>query len=209
MYYTNIFTKIKYLFVTISKRQYMKVFVRYFIKGVFAILPVVFTIWVVTYIAGILIQFIKIFYAKINNPLYSIGLIIATILLITYIGYIITKNQKSIILYITENIFNKLPLIKSIYNFFKELMQMFSNDKNYLGVVEVMFANYKTYAFLTKEEKGRFIAFVPTAPNPTSGYVIMLDKDKEVDEIKALGEWKRVDTDVKEALGKIISLGLK
>ncbi|AZV46047.1 hypothetical protein C3L23_01805 [Nautilia sp. PV-1] len=188
----------------------MKVFVRYFIKGVFAILPVVFTIWVVTYIAGILIQFIKIFYSKINNPLYSIILIIATVLLITYIGYIITKKQKSIILYITENIFSKVPVIKSIYNFFKELIHMFTNDKNYLGVVEIMFANYKTYAFLTKEEKERFIAFVPTAPNPTSGYVILLDKDKEVKgEITALGEWKRVDTNVKEALGKIISLGIK
>jgi uncharacterized membrane protein len=87
---------------------------------------------------------------------------------------------------------------------------MFTNDKNYLGVVEIMFANYKTYAFLTKEEKERFIAFVPTAPNPTSGYVILLDKDKEVKgEITALGEWKRVDTNVKEALGKIISLGIK
>jgi len=184
-------------------------FMRYFIKGVFAILPVVFTIWVVTYVAGILIQFLKLFYSKINNPLYSVLLIIASIMLITYIGYIITKNQKSIILYITENIFSKLPLIKSIYNFFKELLQMFTNDKNYLGVVEIMFANYKTYAFLTKEEKDKFIAFVPTAPNPTSGYVILLDKDKEVEEIKALGEWKKVDTDVKDALAKIISLGLK
>jgi uncharacterized membrane protein len=188
----------------------MKAFVRYFIKGVFAILPVVFTIWVVTYVAGILIQFIKIFHSKINNPLYTFALIIATVLLITYIGYIITKKQKSIILYITENIFSKVPVIKSIYNFFKELMHMFSNEKNYLGVVEIMFANYKTYAFLTKEEKERFIAFVPTAPNPTSGYVILLDKNKEVKgEITSLGEWKRVDTDVKEALSKIISLGLK
>jgi uncharacterized membrane protein len=72
-----------------------------------------------------------------------------------------------------------------------------------------MFANYKTYAFLTKEEENRFIAFVPTAPNPTSGYVIILDKNKQVDEIKHIGEWKRVNTNVKEALAKIISLGIK
>ncbi|WP_456479544.1 DUF502 domain-containing protein [Nautilia sp.] len=188
----------------------MKKAFNYFLKGVFALLPLVLTVWVVSYVAGLLLKFIHLFYAKINYPVYPSVLLAVTVLLITYIGYIITKKQKSIILYITENIFSKVPFIKNIYKFFKELMNMFSNDKNYLGVVEIMFANYKTYAFLTKEEKERFIAFVPTAPNPTSGYVILLDKDKEVKgEITSLGEWKRVDTDVKEALGKIISLGIK
>jgi len=187
----------------------MNKFFNYFFKGVFALLPFVFTIWLISYIANILIKFIHIFYSKINNPFYTTFLLIFTILLITYIGYVLTKNQKSIILYISEKFFSKLPLIKGVYNFFKELIQMFSNEKNYLGVVEVMFANYKTFGFITKEENERFIAFVPTAPNPTSGYVIILDKNKEVNEIKNLGEWKRIDTNVKEALGKIISLGLK
>jgi uncharacterized membrane protein len=178
-------------------------------KGFFAILPVIFTLWAISYLVSLFLNLIHMFYARLNSPLLTSVLLVATILLIMYIGYIITKKQRSIVLYVTEKLFSKLPLIKNIYNFFKELLNMFSNEKNYLGVVEIMFANYKTYAFLTKEEKNRFIAFVPTAPNPTSGYVILLDKDKETDEIKALGEWKRVDTDVKEALSKIISLGIK
>ncbi|GAB6074399.1 DUF502 domain-containing protein [Nautilia lithotrophica] len=187
----------------------MKKIFNYFLKGIFAILPFVFTIWVISYLVNLVIKLIHLFYARINSTLYTAILLIVIILLITYIGYIVTKKQKSIIIYISEKIFSKLPFIKSIYNFFNELLKMFSNERNYLGVVEIMFANYKTYAFLTKEENDRFIAFVPTAPNPTSGYVIMLDKDKEVDEIKKIGEWKRIDTDVKEALGKIISLGIK
>jgi uncharacterized membrane protein len=196
--------------IQFQKGCLMKKFLNYFIKGFVAILPFVFTVWAVTYIATALAKLLALFYSKINNPLYTTILLVFIILLITYIGYIITKKQKSIILYITEKIFSKVPFIKSIYNFFKELLKMFSNEKNYLGVVEVSFANYKTYGFLTKEEDDKFIAFVPTAPNPTSGYVIILDKNKEVrEEIKSMGEWKRIDTDVKEALAKIISLGLK
>ena len=187
----------------------MQKILNYFFKGLLAFLPVVFTVWVITYLAGILFKLFGLFYSKSNNPLYITLLICLSVILITYIGYVITKKQKSIVLYFTEKLFSKLPLIKSVYNFFKELLKMFSNEKNYLGVVEVMFANYKTYAFLTKEEQDKFIAFVPTAPNPTSGYVIILDKNKEVQEINGLGEWKRVDTDVKEALSKIISLGIK
>ena len=187
----------------------MKSFLSYFLKGFIAILPFVFTVWVISYIANMLIKLLKTFYLKIDNPIFTTVLLILIISLITYIGYMLTKRQKSITLYLTERIFSKLPFIKNIYNFFKELLKMFANEQNYLGVVEVMFANYKTYAFLTIEEENRYVAFVPTAPNPTSGYVIILDKNKQVDEIKHIGEWKRVNTNVKEALAKIISLGIK
>ena len=180
---------------------------RYFSKGILSFLPVFLTIIIVKYIFDIFNKIIKSFITHINteNYYYTISLIIVIILLITYVGYLIDKKQESLILKLMDNLFEKIPFVKDIFQIFKHFTELFSKSKDskYLGIVEVRFAGYPTYAFITKELDDKYVAFVPTAPNPTSGYVIYLYKNEENK------TWKRVNKDINEALTEIISLGIK
>ena len=191
----------------------MKKIFSYFIKGIIGLIPFVLTYYILIQIINGINDIIKNFYINIDKDFqyYIYILTVVVILFITYLGYLIDKHQNSFVLKILEKITIKLPIIKNIYNIFKDIINILNpnNKNNYLGVIEIMFANYKTYAFLIKEDKEQYIAFIPTAPNPTSGYVIILDKNKEVkNEIKNFGEWRRINISSTEAMRKIISLGI-
>lgn len=191
----------------------MKKLFSYFIKGIIGLIPFILTYYILIQVINIINDIIKNIYTNVDKDFqyYLYILTILVIALITYIGYLIDKHQNSFVLKLLEQITIKLPVIKNIYNIFKDITKIFDTNgkENYLGVIEIMFANYKTYAFLTKEEGEQYIAFVPTAPNPTSGYVIVLDKNKEVkEEIKNYGEWQRINVSSTEAMRKIISLGI-
>ena len=177
-----------------------------------ALIPFLLTYYILLETINAVNNIIKEIYSNIDKDFkyYFNILVISIITLIIYIGYLIDKHQNSFILKLMENITNQIPVLKDIYNIFKNLLTIFNNDKNnYLGVVEIAFAGYTTYAFITKEENNQLITFVPTSPNPTSGYVIILDKKKEVEDIKNIGEWKKTDISPQKAMSKIISLGFK
>lgn len=122
---------------------------------------------------------------------------------IFYIGYIVEKRGKIFILDMIEKIFQKLPLIKSLYQFLKDFFKMFILDKErsiYKNAVMINFPNKELYSigFATKEiDDQNTMVFIPTAPNPTNGFTVIVDKNS----VKVL------DIPIEEALKLIISVG--
>lgn len=112
---------------------------------------------------------------------------------------------------IGELLFKKIPFVRSIYKTSKDVIHTIftSKEKSFKQVVLVRFPNQSTYSigFLTREDipslretiyQDIVTVFVPTTPNPTSGFLVMYKKQDLV----------YLDMKVEDAFKYIISCGL-
>ena len=171
-------------------------------KGVFAILPFLLLFWIFSFVYEFCA---KIFYSifGITNANLFVTLVIfaLSIGVLYYIGHLVEKNQESIILKLTEVFIQKIPVVKSVYSGIKEVLNIFSgkNKDGYLGVAYINVGNMELLGFITKEEGEFYWVFVPTTPNPTSGFILKMHKENV----------KISDLSVSEGFKKLISLGVK
>ncbi len=181
---------------------------KYFIAGLIVVIPIALTI----YILLILIRFTDRLYPTSYLPFYFPGFgIIITFSIIMLIGIITTNILGKRLLVLGENIISRIPLVKEIYHSLKQISEaMFTMDeKNFRRVVMIEYPRRGIYTmvFVTgatqpriNEKTGRKLinVFVPTTPNPTSGFYLMVPEDEVID----------VDLSIDQAFRLIISGGM-
>ena len=118
-------------------------------------------------------------------------------------------GKKIITLY--EVLLNRLPFVKSVYKSIKQVSDtlLSSSGNAFTKAVLIEFPISGTYTFafitgepdqvLTKNLKGKYLnVYVPTTPNPTSGYTLMVPRNKVVE----------LDIGVDQVLKYVISMGV-
>ncbi len=124
-----------------------------------------------------------------------------------FIGVIATNFFGKLILNFFEAILNKTPIIKNIYTSSKKLIEIISlpSRQSFKRVVIVEYprVGMKAFAFVTgniKTKDGAELTsiFVPTTPNPTSGFLIYLPEDDIIE----------TSMDIEEGMKLIISGGI-
>ena len=175
-----------------SKRKSLALILRnYFITGVVVLIPIGFTL----YLSKILIGFSsKIIPENINpnNYLpYSVpGIeIIITILFITIVGGLSLSFFGKKILKLIDDLFKRIPFLRTVYSAILQMTETFSNkdeDKKSVVLIEYPRKGVWAVGFATKENTGEMAqktnqklvnVFVPTTPNPTSGFLLMVPKE--------------------------------
>jgi len=169
-------------------KQVINYFWKLFLNGLLTLLPITLTIVVFKITFNLIINWLEPL-RRIVPPYLDIpyGEVIVAILLIFLIGTILKIFVLRSILNAIENILIKLPLVRPIYSGIKQLVQAFgSHDKiTFKKVVLIEFPRKGMFslAFLTSElepelapnkEEKFYNIFIPTTPNPTSGYFIIL-----------------------------------
>ena len=176
-----------------SKKTKKSIFTRirnYFITGVLVLIPILITIYLPLFLIKISSKILP----KELNPdhylPYNIpGLeILISLSLITFIGWLsLTFIGKKFINFF-EHVLNRIPILRTIYSSAEQLIENFSqNKKSKKSVVLVQYPREGIWAvgFATKENTGRIKSaigeetisvFVPTTPNPTSGFLLMFPK---------------------------------
>ena len=163
----------------------------YFFTGVIVLVPIGFTL----YLSKFLINFITKLVPSGLNPNtylpYSIpGIeIILTIFFITIVGGLSLSFLGKKFLQIIDDLFKRIPILRTIYSAIGQMTDSFRNqDGNKKSVVLVEYPRKGSWAvgFATKENTGEIKnktnqnlvnVFVPTTPNPTSGFLLMIPKD--------------------------------
>ena len=163
----------------------------YFITGVVVLIPIGFTL----YLSKFLINFSAKLVPSGLNPNtylpYSIpGIeIILTIIFITFVGGLSLSFLGKKFLQLVDDLFKRIPILRTIYSAIGQMTDSFRNqDGNKKSVVLVEYPKNGTWAvgFATKENKGEIKdktkknlvnVFVPTTPNPTSGFLLMFPKE--------------------------------
>ena len=174
-----------------KKRSFALILRNYFITGVVVLIPIGFTL----YLSKILIGFSsKIIPENINpnNYLpYSIpGIeIIITILFITIVGGLSLSFFGKKILKLIDDLFKRIPFLRTVYSAILQMTETFSNkdeDKKSVVLLEYPRKGVWAVGFSTKENTGEMAqktnqklvnVFVPTTPNPTSGFLLMIPKE--------------------------------
>lgn len=128
------------------------------------------------------------------TPLLDIISTIVVVILITLIGLLSSYFLGRLLVSLTEKLFTKLPFIGSVYNTAKQVVDTFSKEKRALfqKTVLIEFPQKGVYAiaFITSTVKGEphdrtkqdlVNVFMPTTPNPTSGFFLMIPRNEVIE----------------------------
>ena len=166
----------------------------YFITGIVVLIPIGFTLYLSKFLITISTKLIPSSLNPNTYLQYSIpGLeILLTVIFITIIGGLSLSFLGKKFLQIIDDLFKRIPILRTIYSAIGQMTESFtSSNKNEKSVVLVEYPRKGSWAvgFATKENQGEIKnktnkdlinVFVPTTPNPTSGFLLMFPKDEVI-----------------------------
>ena len=192
-------------------------FKKYLFAGLLVWTPLVITVWVLTWLVGMMdgIFYSAAFQLLPAETLTSVravtGLGVVLVFLILLItGALVSNVVGRFVMKYWDKLFTHIPVVKSIYTSVKKVSDtLFASNGNAFRqalLVQYPRAGVWTVAFQTGAPSGEVAAklggdfvsvYVPTTPNPTSGFFLMVPRD----------EVKFLDLSVDQALTYVISMG--
>jgi len=163
----------------------------YFITGIVVLVPIGITLYLTKFFIKILSKLIP---AEINPnnylPILIPGLeIVLAIIFITLIGYLSLSFIGKKILQLFNDLLKRIPILRAIYSAIGQMAETLApKRKSKKSVVLVEYPRKGSWAvgFATKDNKGEISkrtnqklvnVFIPTTPNPTSGFLLMFPKE--------------------------------
>ena len=174
-----------------KKRSILAKLRNYFFAGVVVLIPIGITVYLTIIIISISSKILP----KEINPNHYLPYnipgveIIISLFLITFIGWLSLSFLGKRMLDLFNKILKKIPIVRTIYSAIGQMIETFSkSDKERKNVVLVEYPRKGTWAvgFATKDNVGEIKnktnknlvnVFVPTTPNPTSGFLLMFPKE--------------------------------
>ena len=176
---------------TVNKKSFFAKVRNNFITGIVVLIPIGITLYLTLFIIRISGNIIP---REINPNNYlpfnipGVEILIA-LLLITFVGWISLSFLGKKFFEIFNSILKKIPILRTIYSAIGQMTESFTNtDNNEKSVVLLEYPRKGIWVvgFATKENKGiikenikenLINVFVPTTPNPTSGFLLMVPKN--------------------------------
>ncbi len=192
----------------------------YFLTGFIVTAPLAITAYLAWSMIGWVDSWVKPYIPFRYNPdnylpfaVPGFGLIVALIM-ITLIGFLTANFIGRTILATGENVLGRMPLVRSVYRGLKQILETVLSERSdtfkKVGLIEYPRKGLWALVFIATETRGEVQAkidddagqtiavFLPTTPNPTSGYLLFVPK-KDVIELKMT---------VEEGAKLVISAGL-
>jgi len=194
----------------------MKKLRRILIAGLLVWLPLGITIFIIKILLDLLSQtYLLIPEGLRPENLFGVTIpgfeIIMAIIILFSTGLVAANYLGKTLVETWEKFLDKIPLVRSIYTPLKKFAELILSDQtqSFSKVLLIQYPRKGLYSlcFQTskdvgeiKEKSGEDVVcvFIPTTPNPTSGYIIMIPKDEVIE----------LDMSVEDALKMIISLGV-
>lgn len=185
---------------------------RYLITGLLVWIPLAITVWVLEAIVTTMDQTLLLLPINWKPSIYIPGLgVVLTVLVVLFTGIFVSNFLGQKLLAVWEGIVRRIPVVNSIYGGVKQVSDtLFSpGGQAFRKAVLVQYprADCWTIAFLTGQPggdvanhlSGDYVSvYVPTTPNPTSGFFLMLRRSDTIE----------LDMSVDEALKYVISMGV-
>jgi uncharacterized membrane protein len=189
---------------------------KYFITGLLILVPLAITAWVLNLVISTMDQSL-LFVPERWQPRTLIGFdvpglgAILTVLIVFLVGLLANNLIGNYVVKLWEKLLNRIPVVSSLYGSVKQVSDtLFSSSGNAFRkavLIPYPHENSYTIAFLTgtpggdvkNHLVGDYVSvYIPTTPNPTSGFFLMMAKDKVVE----------LDMSVDAALKYIVSMGV-
>ena len=179
---------------TEKKRSILARIRNYFIAGMVVLIPIGITVYLTMFMISISSKILP----KEINPNHYLPYdipgveILISIFLITLIGWVSLSFLGKKLLNLFDNILKKIPILRTIYPAIGQMIETFTkSEKGKKNVVLVEYPRKGSWAvgFATKKNSGEISektnkklinVFVPTTPNPTSGFLLMFPEDEVI-----------------------------
>ncbi len=186
---------------------------RYFLTGLLVITPIWGTVLILKTLFVTVDSILGDMLAKVVTPGYYVpGLGILTLVLLIFVTGLLAANFiGGQIVRLWEEFLHRVPVVRGIYSTLKSMMDIlsFTEREKYNRVVLIQFPKngHYCFAFVTGMTRGEIQdisadplvnVYVPTSPNPTSGYFLLVPEKEVVP----------LDMSVEEAMKLIVSGGL-
>ncbi|MDH5191488.1 MAG: DUF502 domain-containing protein [Gammaproteobacteria bacterium] len=189
---------------------------RYLIAGILIWVPLGVTFFVIKFLINLMDRTLLLLPAKYQpETLFGFSIpglgVVLSIVVVLVTGMIAANLFGRQLVAIWESLLNRIPLVRSIYTGVKQVIEtLFSTTGDSfrqvlliqyprLGIYTIAFQTNTTVGEVQSKMDDEVITvFVPTTPNPTSGFILMIPR-KDVMEL---------DMSVDEGLKMIISLGV-
>jgi uncharacterized membrane protein len=189
---------------------------KYLITGLLIWVPLVITVWVLSFLVGTLDQTLLLLpddwrpraWLGFNIPGLGVLLTLVVVLLTGMLGANMIGQR---LVKVWEALLNRIPVVKSLYSSVKQVSDTLfsSSGQAFRKALLVQYPRQGswTIAFLTGQPggdvanylTGEYVSvYIPTTPNPTSGFFLMMPKADVIE----------LDMNVDEALKYIISMGV-
>ncbi|WP_457624114.1 DUF502 domain-containing protein [Persephonella sp.] len=179
-----------------------------FLTGLFVFIPIAITIWIVvwllSFVNNLVLPYLRFVLPIPDIP--GVGILI-TALLIFVIGLIAQNYFGKKLIDLWDSLINRIPLVRSVYLAIKQLMENLFNTRGKGKFKEAVLVEFPRKGMLSIgfvankvhiEGKLYYLVYIPTAPNPTSGYTIFVEEN----------EVRHTNLSVEDATKIILSGGL-
>lgn len=197
----------------------MKQLIRYIFLGALALIPLLVVVQLIFWINSLSKDLFVFVSSYTNSPLYTGGLFLLIIIILALIGSSIERAGKSYLVSIIDKLLEKVPAIGTVYSIIKKITELFKpnskDDKKEVVLVEYPKADLWVPAYVLSKYENVLVLFVPTSPNPTSGYTVIVEKTKIKETTLTVAEASQFivsmgsDFVKKEEISKIINKTIK
>ncbi|MGZ8216934.1 DUF502 domain-containing protein [Methylomagnum sp.] len=182
-------------------KRVIKNTVNEFLLGTLAVLPVIVVVWIVTFLADLLLSAIFGVREYIGNGAATFVAFAGAFALLAYIGHTLTRRRRSLIISVIDYLVGKIPFLNTVYKITQRMVDLFrskpEDTKREIVYVEYPKDGMWLPAYLTNREGDRCVLFVPTSPNPTNGFTVIVHESRVI----------KSKLDIAEATSFIVSLG--
>ena len=180
----------------------LKKLFNYFLIGIFAVIQIAVIIKILFFVKDLLADMVRFVYGYADSTLYTVLFLGLSCVVLISIGYKLVEEGRFWVIAAIDFIMDRIPFLSTIYRVLKKVISMFSSQ-NQTVAKEVVYVEYPKEgiwvpAYVTNRAADKYVLFIPTSPNPTSGFTVIVSKDKVLESAM----------NIEEATSFIVSVGV-
>lgn len=184
-------------------KEYTKKLMNYFLIGIFAVMPIVIILQIIIFLKELVSDLFRVVYGYADSYFYTTVFFAVSFAIIVFIGYQIVKTGRPWVITLFDLIIKRIPFLNTIYRVIQKVINMFFSSHDQKIAKEVVYVEYPSPgiwvpAYVTNRLENKYVLFIPTSPNPTSGFTVIVDKEKLVFS----------EMNIEEASSFIVSVGV-
>ena len=183
-------------------KEKIKKLLNNFLIGIFAVIPLVIVINILFFVKDLMADMVRFVYGYADNTIYTILFLTLSFVVLVSIGHKLAVEGRVWFLALIDTVIEKIPFLNTLYRVLKKVISMFSSQ-NQTVAKEVVYVEYPkdgvwVPAYVTNRFETKYVLFIPTSPNPTSGFTVVVDKAKVM----------KSSMNIEEASSFIVSIGV-
>ena len=179
----------------------VKKMIRFLFVGAISFFPLIVVLMVVNFFKNLGLDAYLRLHTLTDSTTTTILLMVGVLMALILLGWTIERYGRSVLLSFIDSLFERIPAVNTIYSISRKISNMLTG-KDESGKKEVVLVEYPkddvwVPAYVLNRHKGICVLFIPTSPNPTSGYTVLVREELTL----------RVSMTLEEASSFIISMG--